>query len=603
MKQTMYLLAGLFLSIMMLACEKTENEKPNVILIMVDDIGIGDLACLGNKIIKTPHIDALHQESIRLTDYHVSPTCAPTRAAIMTGHHNYRTGVFFTIKGRSLIMKKETTMAQIFKDNGYNTAMFGKWHLGDNYPFRPQDKGFEEVLSLNGGGIGQALDYWDNDYFDDKYRRNGVLEQFQGYCTDVWFENAKKYIGQDRDKPFFCYLSTNAAHSPYWVADKYSDPYKANEEVYNPAFYGMIANIDENIGQLVAYLKSIDLMDNTILIFTADNGSAAGAQVDPKGNRLDGFVVKGNNDGMRGIKASMYEGGHRVPFFMHWKDGGITVGKDIDALTAHYDVLPTLIDLCQLEVSPELKFDGQSMVPLLEGKDEAFEDRTIFVNTQFSTDPIPWLRTALLHKRWRLIEGTELYNLDTDPEQRTNVADRYPEKVAAFKAEYDKWWSEISPTFAEKPFFIIGNDAENPMTLHGHDWHSDDFTPWSQKHIRSGYLNNGFWRVNVAQAGTYRMQLRRWPVESGLALNDPAPKRPALKSTSVAASKKGKALNIQNAKVKIQDVELSAPVEGDEKYIEFTMELAKGESHLQTWFTMEDGVEIGAYFVNVEKIN
>uniref|UniRef100_UPI00356B1827 sulfatase-like hydrolase/transferase n=1 Tax=Seonamhaeicola sp. TaxID=1912245 RepID=UPI00356B1827 len=174
---------------------KNENTKPNVIVIMVDDVGYGDIAAHGNKWIKTPNIDKLHSQSVRLTDYHVSPTCAPTRAAFMTGHHNYRTGVFFTIKGRSLILEKEKTMAQVFKENGYNTAMFGKWHLGDNYPFRPQDKGFDEVLMNNGGGVGQTMDYWNNDYFDDTYVHNGKLEKFEGYCTDVWFENAKEYIG------------------------------------------------------------------------------------------------------------------------------------------------------------------------------------------------------------------------------------------------------------------------------------------------------------------------------------------------------------------------------------------------------------------------
>lgn len=600
MKLAMRILTISMVLLVFVACNKTEKKKPNVILIVTDDIGYGDLACLGNDIIKTPHLDELHQKSVRLTDYHVSPTCAPTRAALMTGHHNYRTGVFFTIKGRSLILEKETTMAQIFKDNGYSTAMFGKWHLGDNYPFRPQDKGFEEVLAFHGGGVGQTLDYWDNDYFDDKYRHNGVLKQYEGYCTDVWFENAKKYIGQERDKPFFVYLSPNAAHSPYWVEDKYSAPYKDNENVPNADFYGMIANVDENVGSLVDYLESINLMDNTILIYMADNGTAAGAQVE--GHRLDGFVVKGNNDGMRGIKASMYEGGHRVPFFLHWKDGGITVGKDIDELTAHYDILPTLIDLCQLKVSPELEFDGQSIVPLMEGNKEGFEDRTIFVNTQFSTDPVPWLRTALMHKNWRLVEGTELYDLISDPEQRINIADQHPEIMKELLAKYDDWWAEISPTFSEKPFFIIGHEAENPTTLHCHDWHSEEFTPWHQKHIRSGLVNNGFWRVRVAEAGSYNLKLRRWPKETGLALNASAPVRPAIAGTSVPDSEEGKALNIRKVKLTVQDIELSEQVNGDAEYVEFTVELEKGETHLQTWFTLDDGVEIGAYYVEVEKL-
>ncbi|MBJ2175942.1 arylsulfatase [Aureibaculum sp. A20] len=581
--------------------EKT--DKPNVILIMVDDQGYGDIAVQGNKWIKTPNIDKLHAESTRLTDYHVSPTCAPTRAALMTGHHNYRTGVFFTIKGRSLILERETTMAQVFKENGYNTAMFGKWHLGDNYPFRPQDKGFDEVLMNNGGGVGQTMDYWDNDYFNDTYVHNGKFEKYEGYCTDVWFENAKKYIGKQKDKPFFCYLSTNAAHSPYWVDDTYSDPYKDNENIPNASFYGMIANIDENIGKLVEYLKSIDLMDNTILIFTSDNGTAKGAKMAKGEDRLDGFIDKGNNAGMRGIKASMYEGGHRVPFYIHWKNGGINVGKDINDLTAHYDIFPTLVDLCKLDVKEDLKFDGSSLVPLMKGDKTNFEDRIVYVNTQFSTDPIPWKRTALMHRNWRLVEGTELYDLDTDPEQRTNVADQYPEKVKEYKAAYDKWWAEISPTFVEKPYFIIGNEAENPTTLICHDWHSETFTPWQQNHIRLGQINNGFWRVKVAEDGTYTLKLRRWPEESQLALGAKAPVRPALEGTSVTASKKGKALVIKKARISIQDNELSKEVDLNAEYVEFEVKLKKGETKLKTWFTLDSAEELGAYYATIEKLN
>jgi arylsulfatase A-like enzyme len=600
MKKLRQLLGIILVLTSILSCEKQETKKPNVILLMVDDQGYGDIAAHGNPWIQTPNIDRLHDVSNRFTQYHVSPTCAPTRAAIMTGHHNYRTGVFFTIKGRSLILEKETTMAQVFKANGYSTAIFGKWHLGDNYPFRPQDKGFDEVLMNSGGGVGQTMDYWDNDYFDDKYLHNGKLEQFEGYCTDIWFENAKKYIEAKKDEPFFCYLSTNAAHSPYWVADKYSAPYKDNENIPNAAFYGMLANVDENIGKLVEYLKSIDLMDNTILIFTTDNGSAAGSKLE--GDRLDGFVVQGNNAGMRGVKASMYEGGHRVPLYIHWKDGGINVGKDINELTAHYDILPTLVDLCKLDINPDIKFDGKSLVPLMKGNKEEFEDRTMFVNTQFSTDPVPWKRTALMNKNWRLVDGTELYDLNTDPEQRTNVAEQHPELMKEFLAKYDKWWAEISPTFEEKPYFIIGNEAENPTTLFCHDWHSEQFTPWQQNHIRSGMVNNGFWRVKVDESGTYNLKLRRWPKETGLTLGAEAPIRPALEGTSVTASEKGMALIIQQARLSVQGIDLTKEVDLSAEYVEFTVELKKGETHLQTWFTLDNEVEIGAYYVEIEKL-
>jgi arylsulfatase A-like enzyme len=578
-----------------------KSSKPNVILIMVDDQGYGDIAAHGNPWIKTPNIDNLHNKSTRLTQYHVSPTCAPTRAALMTGHHNYRTGVFFTIKGRSLILERETLMPEVFKSNGYSTGIFGKWHLGDNYPFRPEDNGFDEVLVHNGGGVGQTMDYWYNDYFNDMYMHNGKLEQFEGYCTDVWFENAKKFIEAKKDEPFFCYLSTNAAHSPYFVADKYSAPYNDNEDIPNANFYGMLANIDENLGKLIEFLKAHELMDNTILIFTSDNGSAAGNKLD--GDRLDSFVAKGYNAGMRGVKASMYEGGHRVPFFIHWKDGGINLGQDINELTAHYDILPTLIDLCALNMNQEIKFDGKSLVPLMKGDTQDFEDRMMFVNTQFSTDPVPWKRTALLHKNWRLIEGTELYDLSTDPEQRINVADKYPEKVKEYKAAYDKWWAEISPTFDEKPYFIVGSKFENPSTLYCHDWHSNpEFTPWAQRHIRSGYVNNGYWRVRLAEAGTYTFKLRRYPKETGLALNAEAPVRPAIEGTSVTASEKGKALNIQQARITIQGKEQNTKVDPNAQFVEFTFELEKGETQLQTWFTLDNDVEIGAYYVEIEKI-
>ncbi len=594
------LLIGCLLPFFFLSCDRAEIEKPNVILILVDDQGYGDIACLGNEYIKTPNLDQLYPISARLTNYHVSPTCAPTRAALLTGHHPNRTGVWHTVNGRSLILERETTMAQVFKENGYSTGIFGKWHLGDNYPFRPQDKGFDEVLVHGGGGIEQTMDYWDNDYFDDTYLHNGKLEKFEGYCTDVWFANAKKFITNHKDKPFFCYLSTNAAHSPYFVEDKYLAPYKDNEDIHHAAFYGMISNIDENLGKLVDHLSSAGLMDNTILVFTTDNGTAQGAKVE--GHRLDGFVVKGNNAGMRGIKASMYEGGHRVPLFMHWKNGGIDTGQDINELTAHYDLLPTLAELCQLKVNPEIKFDGKSWVPLLNGNTEAFKDRIVIVNSQRTETPEPWRRTSLMQSNWRLVNGTELYDLNTDPEQRTNIADQHADKVKAFHAAYDEWWDEISPTYQDQPYIIVGHEAENPTKLYCHDWHTDKDSPWHQRHIRTGYIDNGYWMLKIAESGTYRVRLRRWPEETQLALNAPAPVRPAIAGTSVSASRKGKALNILEAGVSIQNIELSKKVDPEAEFVEFTLDLEQGETNLSTRFLLDTEETIGAYFVRIEKL-
>lgn len=597
----------IFAATLLLACASTgqqkaskEQSKPNVILLLIDDQGYGDIASLGNPYIKTPNIDKLHEVSARFTDYHVSPTCSPTRAALLTGHHSNRTGVWHTVNGRSLILERETTMAQIFKANGYSTGIFGKWHLGDNYPFRPQDKGFDEVFIHNGGGMGQTMDYWDNDYFDDMYLHNDKLEQHEGYCTDIWFDNAKQFIMKQRDQPFFCYLATNTAHSPYFVEAKYSEPYKNNENIHHVPFYGMLANIDENIGQLVDYLKSIELMDNTIIIFTTDNGTAQGAKVE--GHRLDGFVVKGYNAGMRGIKASKYEGGHRVPLFIHWKDGGINIGKDIDELTAHYDVLPTLVDLCQLKVDSKIQFDGKCLTPLMNGDSKGFKDRIVITNSQRIETPEPWRRTSLMQEKWRLVDGTELYDLSKDPEQRTNVADQFPEKVKAYKAYYDEWWKEIAPSHEDQPYIIIGHEEENPTKLYCHDWHTESVSPWHQRHIRTGYKDNGYWQLKIAESGTYRVRLRRWPEETGLALNAKAPVRPAISGTSVSASKKSKMLVVQKAKLEIQDIERSMDVDPSSEFVEFTIPLEKGEANLKTTFVLDDQIEIGAYFVNIEKL-
>ncbi len=587
--------------LLMAGCAEPQPEKPNVLLILVDDQGYGDIAALGNTIVQTPNLDSLYAQSSRFTQFHVSPTSAPTRAALMTGRHSNNAGVWHTVNGRSLILERETTMAQIFKDNGYQTAIFGKWHLGDNYPFRPEDKGFDETLIAQGGGVGQTMDYWDNDYFDDSYRRNGVWEKIEGYCNDVWFDEAKKFMTKNKKKPFFCYLATNIAHSPYWVANEYAEPYLHNDSIVSPAFYGMLANLDENLGDLTEYLKSIDLMDNTIIIYMTDNGSAAGAKVDTV---LDGFVTKGQNAGMRGIKASMYEGGHRVPLFIHWKDGGIDVGQDVNELAAHYDILPTLIDMCELEVDLALveKMDGQSLKPIIEGDDTNFTDRVVVVDSQRNEVPVKWFRTSVMRGSWRLVNGDELYDLSVDPEQRTNVADANPEVMAELTASYDEWWETNSPNFIEQPYFIIGNKAENPTTLNCHDWHTDKVSPWQQRFIRLGYTDNGHWLVKVDEDGSYRFRLYRWPLESGLALHDKAPIRSGIKGTNVDASVPGRALKITDAHISIQGQEQSVKVNEGDMCATFTLDLTKGETQLKTLFNIEDRDDIGAYYVEIEKI-
>jgi len=322
----------------------SDSRKPNVILIMTDDMGYGDVGINGNTMLKTPHLDALAKQSVRMTDFHVDPTCAETRAALMTGRYSCRTGVWHTINGRSILREDELTMADVFASNDYATGIFGKWHLGDNYPFMPRDRGFQTTFIHGGGGVTQTPDAWGNDYYDDTYFRNGKSEPQQGYCTDVFFNETLKFIEQNHDKPFFAYLATNAAHGPYRCPKEYSQPYlDQGVEKTMSSFYGMIASIDENVGKLCEKLAEMGLEKNTILIFTSDNGTARGML---KPAALEkGYPWIGFNGGLSGTKASKLEGGHRVPFFVRYPAGKIEGGKDVSTLTAQFDLLPTFVDL------------------------------------------------------------------------------------------------------------------------------------------------------------------------------------------------------------------------------------------------------------------
>lgn len=550
---------------------KGKGKRPNVILVMTDDQGYGDLHCLGNEVIDTPNLDKLHGQSIRLTDFHVDPTCSPTRSALMTGHYSTKTGVWHTIMGRSLLGAHETTVADVFSAGGYKTGIFGKWHLGDNYPFRPQNRGFGEVLIHGGGGVGQGPDYWGNDYFDDTYFHNGREEKFEGYCTDIWFDGAMAFIETNKERPFFCYVPTNAPHGPYNVAENYSKPYLDKGVNANQAnFYGMITNIDENMGRLVKRLKELGLEENTILIFMTDNGTSGEAA-----------------GGMRGKKGSEYEGGHRVPFFIRWPGGGLSGPSNVDRLSAHIDVMPTLIDLCGLKKPNGVKFDGASLTPLLKGKARRWPDRTLLVHSQRIDHPEKWRKSAVMTQRWRLVNGKELYDIQADPAQKNDVAGANPKIVENLRAEYEKWWSDLSEQFDKYCEIVIGSDEENPTRLMSHDWHGPQ-VPWSQSAVRGASKGNGFWAVKVNRDGEYEFALRRWPVEAGKAIN--------------ATIGKAKSIGAVKARIKIADVDQTKPVEQDAVDVKFRVKLKAGSTRLETWFIDDKDESCGAYYCYVKRL-
>ncbi len=579
--------------------DKKQIDRPSVIFILTDDQGYGDLACHGNQVIQTPNLDKLYHESVRFTNFHCGTTSAPTRAGIMTGKYNNKVGVWHTVMGRYLLRKEETTIADAFKSAGYKTAIFGKWHLGDNFPYHPCDRGFDVALTHGGGGIGQTPDYWNNDYFDDTYYRNRKPEKFQGYCTDVWFREALKFIEDNKNNPFFCYISTNAPHSPYYVPEKYRNMYVDKENVpksdsYGPNFYGMITNIDDNLGKLRSKLKEWGIEKDVILIFSTDNGTSAGVEMNKKGFKNG----NGFNAGMRGQKGSKYEGGHRVPLFIKWDKENINGGKDIDALTSFVDLMPTLIDLCDVSVSEDLQFDGVSLKPLLTGDKWNHANRTIFTDTQRELHLKKWKDCAVMTKQWRLIDGKELYDIQNDPGQKNDVAAKYPEIVDSLRERYNFWWKDISRHADGYGAFIAGHRNENPLHLTCHDWYANEIPPWSQNSVRRAPKKNGYWMIDFSKPGKYQIKLHRWPIETNFQLNDSLSSFETMEG--VRPVPEGKSIRVAKARLKIGDQDWEKEINPNDQEIVFEAEIQAGKQKVQTWMIDENNTERGAYYMSVK---
>ncbi len=573
-------------------------KQPNVILVITDDQGYGDLGCTGNPWIQTPNLDHFYEDSVRLRDFHVSPLCAPTRGALMTGRRPLRNGVWATCWGRSILRKEEVTAADVFATNGYSTGLFGKWHLGDNYPYRPQDRGFQRVVAHKGGGVGQTPDFWGNNYFDDTYFHNEQPVKHEGYCTDIWFEEAFKFMEENKDYPFFAYISTNAPHSPYLVADQYALPYRGNRDIPSPEFYGMISNIDENFGRLREKLVQLGIENHTILIFMTDNGSSAGADLDKNQQ-----VVTGYNAGMRGKKGSYYDGGHRVPFFIRWPEGGLKGGKDIEEMAFHVDLLPTFIDVCNLRVPKKVDFDGRSLRQILREEFQSFEeDRVEFI--QFRQDTIPpekWTN-AVATRKWRLIKGQELYDIKSDPGQKNDVASMYPEVVERLRVAHEQWWEEVLPEIGKYSHISLGSDEENPARLDALDVMGD--VAWSQHMVVNAQKSTGKWAVHVEKPGTYRFALRRWPEELNLPINQAIDEKMAQSVAPYGRQEVECAIICPvKAKFKIFDMEWETIVHDGDLEAVFNVTLDKaGETSLEASFIDDKEEQRGAYYVYVERL-
>ena len=486
------------------------NRAPNVILIMTDDQGYGDLGVHGNPIIKTPHLDRFARQSVEVNSFYVCPVCAPTRATLMTGRYNYRTGVTDTYLGRAMMHADEITLAEMLRDAGYRTAIFGKWHLGDSYPMRPMDQGFEESLVHTGGGLCQPSGPYDNSYFDPSLLHNGDRIKTKGYCSDVYVDGLLEFITEHRNEPFFVYLPFNCPHGPYQVSEKYSKPYddlkmkpddfpsmghkRPNVPKNTAAVFGMVQNIDENVGRILDKLDNLKLTDDTIVIFLTDNG--------PNGARYDA--------GMKAFKGSVYEGGIRTAFFIRWPSK-LEPGRKVKQVAAHIDVVPTLLEACGAAPPKNVKLDGRSILPLLKGESVEWPERALFFQWHRGDEPVMYRAFAARSSTHKLLHagkvepGTdpadvpfELYDMRTDPLEINNIAAQQPKIVKRLRGQYEVWLADVGRDHGyQAPRILIGTPHERHTILTRQDWRGPA-TSWAPKGL-------GHWEIAVPSGGEFEI--------------------------------------------------------------------------------------------------
>lgn len=470
-------------------------SNPNVILILTDDQGYGDIHSHGNELIDTPHLDRLAASGARFENFFVAPVCAPTRASVLTGREHIRTGTVNVSNNYEIMRSEETTVAELFKENGYATALFGKWHNGEHFPNNPNGQGFDEFIGFCAGHIGN--------YFDPLLEHNAGTIQTEGFITDALTDKALEWIEAKRDEPFFCYIPYNAPHTPFQVPDSYYEKYEARGlDVKTATLYGMVENLDDNIGRLLQRLNELNLAENTIVLFLTDNGPT---------NTRDRY-----NAGMKGFKTRVDEGGVRVPLFVKWP-GHIKSGSVIDGLAAHIDLMPTLADLCGIEIPNTLKLDGLSLKDSLLKGETAPDDRMIFAH-RFSGGKLQLLNGAARSKRFRYVltdKEETLFDLINDPGQKKDICKDNPEQFERHRAAYRKWFEDVSKGWEIESLIPCGY-SEFPIThlhavqsklsgalkFHGRGFHHDWIINWVDP------KDDIAWDINVVESGRYRVAIK-----------------------------------------------------------------------------------------------
>jgi len=585
-----HIVMAIFLSIYPI-CTQSQHiatNRPNVVLIVTDDQGYGDIGYHQNKDISTPFLDSFADQSISFNNFYVTPVCSPSRASIMTGRYNIRTGVFDTLSGGGIMASSETTLAEILNESGYRTGQFGKWHLGNNYPSRPQDQGFETSVWNIGGGLGSPGDWLnyhkrDSSYFNPIVWKNGEIYQSVGYCSDVWTNEAIEFINFNKNEPFFVYLAYNAPHKPLQLPQEYYDKYKdkeINQEYYRDLgfyvhemtekdkedarkVYGMVTNIDDNLGRLFGELKALNLYENTIIIFMSDNGPAQYRYI----------------GGYRGKKSLVDEGGIHVPFYLK-TPSSIAAVNEVEERFAHIDILPTIAAMCDIQINDNLRVDGVSMVPFFTQSKPTKLERPLFFEWQRSY-PEKYKNMAVIHNGYKLIGNApedapinnfELYNLDKDPFESHNLVEDQSDIAVKLKKEIDVWYEDIMQSYNIKnlPEIIIGNENQNTIYLNRNDARGI-------QEIRAQENLPFSWDVVIENPGYYRVSCHF--------INK--------------IDRKGKLyFRVGSKNVSMENQEI-----GVEKLVFDKVALERGKFKIDSWYSINIESFLTPFYIEIEKLN
>jgi len=545
----------------LLAAALPAANKPNVVFLLSDNHSYYELSIHGHPYVRTPNLDRLAREGIEFTNWYADAFCSPSRSSLLTGRNSMSLGIYHTIGGRYLLPPEAVTMADIFKRNGYRTGIFGKWHLGFNSPFRPADRGFEVEFIPGGGSVGDITSY----YFSTKLRpvllENGAYRKFDRYITDVLFDKAIEFIRDNADRPFFCYVPTTVTHRPWSAPEAYAKRFQGHGEYAQ--LYGEIENLDDNVGRLLNELKRLGLERKTIVFFMSDQGMQHHSERSiPQMRREDVTPQELPQSGRHR---------HLVPAFMRYPVR-IAPGKRTNRLVWNCDLLPTLVELCELRTPRRLPLDGRSLVPLLDGDLEDWPERIIVFQCPRARTGTRYRHSAVVTQRWSLLEGKYLYDDQDDPAERKDVSGEHPRVAARLKAEYERHWQgDFQEGDVPCAATIIGADNTRETLLNAMSWYRGDLV-WTRAALRQHH--SGVWLVDVARAGRYRVELRRFPREVD------------------------KPIGAVSATLEIGDRRWTKRISTEDAAVVFDVQLEKGTMDLGTTFAGR-GTTFGAYFAYI----